>query len=37
MLSGTVDFLAEMDRIEDAAWSAPGISKLVNNLYVASH
>ena len=36
-LSGTVDSLAEMDRVENAAWSAPGISKLVNNLYVASH
>jgi osmotically-inducible protein OsmY len=35
-LSGTVDSLAEMDRIEDAVWAVPGVSKLVNNLYVAS-
>lgn len=35
-LSGTVDSLAEMDRIENAVWAVPGVSKLVNNLYVAT-
>jgi osmotically-inducible protein OsmY len=34
-LSGTAESLAELDRIEDAAWAAPGISKLVNNVRVA--
>jgi osmotically-inducible protein OsmY len=33
-LSGTVDSLAEMDRIENAAWAAPGVSKVVVNLSV---
>jgi osmotically-inducible protein OsmY len=33
-LSGTVESLAELDRVEDAAWSAPGISKLVNKVRV---
>jgi osmotically-inducible protein OsmY len=35
-LSGTVDSLAEMDRIENAVWAVPGVSELINNLYVAS-
>ncbi len=35
-LSGTVDSLAEMDRIENAVWAVPGVSKLVNDLYVTS-
>ena len=34
-LSGTVESLAEMDRVEDAAWAAPGVSKVVDNLSVA--
>jgi osmotically-inducible protein OsmY len=33
-LSGTVESLAELDRIEDAAWAAPGISRIVNNIRV---
>lgn len=35
-LSGTAESLAELDRIEDAAWDAPGVSKVVNNVRVAS-
>jgi osmotically-inducible protein OsmY len=34
-LSGTVESLAELDRVEDAAWEAPGITRVVNNLHVA--
>jgi osmotically-inducible protein OsmY len=34
-LSGTVESLVEMDRVEDAAWAAPGVSKVVDNLSVA--
>ncbi len=34
-LSGTVDSLAEMDRVERAAWAAPGVAKVVDNLRVA--
>jgi osmotically-inducible protein OsmY len=34
-LSGTVESLAEMDRIENAAWAAPGVSKVIDNLRVA--
>ena len=34
-LAGTVDSVAEMDRIEDAAWTAPGVTKVVDNLRVA--
>jgi osmotically-inducible protein OsmY len=33
-LSGTVESLAELARIEDAAWAAPGISRIVNNIRV---
>lgn len=34
-LSGTVDSLAEMDRVERAAWTVPGVLKVVDNLRVA--
>jgi osmotically-inducible protein OsmY len=34
-LSGTAESLAELDRIEDAAWDAPGVSTIVNNVRVA--
>jgi osmotically-inducible protein OsmY len=34
-LSGTVESMEEMDRVEDAAWTAPGVSKVVDNLRVA--
>ena len=33
-LSGTVESLEEMDRVEDAAWAAPGVSKVVDDLRV---
>ena len=33
-LTGKVESLVEMDRIEAAAWAAPGISEVVNNLSV---
>jgi osmotically-inducible protein OsmY len=35
-LSGAVESLAELDRVEDAAWDAPGITRVVNNLRVAA-
>jgi len=31
-LEGTVECLAEMDRIEQAAWAGPGVVNVVNNL-----
>jgi osmotically-inducible protein OsmY len=34
-LSGEVESMAEMDRIEDAAWGASGVSKVVDNLQVS--
>jgi osmotically-inducible protein OsmY len=34
-LSGSTESLAERDRIEDAVWDAPGVSKVVNNVRVA--
>jgi osmotically-inducible protein OsmY len=34
-LSGTVESMEEMDRVEDAAWTAPGVSKVIDNLRVA--
>lgn len=34
-LSGSAESLAELDRIEDAVWDAPGVSKVVNNVRVA--
>lgn len=34
-LAGSAESLAELDRIEDAAWDAPGVSKVVNNVQVA--
>ena len=35
-LSGTVESIVEMDRVEDAAWSATGVTKVVDNLRVAT-
>ena len=35
-LTGTVESIEEMDRVEDAAWTAPGVSKVVDNLRVAA-
>jgi len=35
-LTGTVESLDEMDRVEDAAWTAPGVTRVVDNLRVAS-
>jgi len=34
-LNGTVESIDEMDRIECAAWTAPGVTKVVDNLRVA--
>ncbi len=34
-LSGTVESLEEMDRVEDAAWAAPGVSRIIDELRVA--
>ena len=34
-LSGTVESLEEMDRVEDAAWAAPGVSKIIDELRIA--
>jgi osmotically-inducible protein OsmY len=34
-LSGTVESLEEIDRVEDAAWAAPGVSKIIDELRVA--
>lgn len=34
-LEGTVESLAEMDRIEQAAWAGPGVINVVNNLKLA--
>ena len=34
-LSGKVESLEEMERVEDAAWAAPGVLKVVDNLRVA--
>jgi osmotically-inducible protein OsmY len=33
-LSGFVDSLAERDTIEHAAWNAPGVRKVVDNLVI---
>ena len=33
-LSGTVDSMAEMDRVEAAAWAASGVTQVVDNLRV---
>ena len=35
-LSGTVDSMEEMDRVEDAAWTAPGVTRVIDNLRVAA-
>ena len=34
-LDGDVDSIEEMDRVEDAAWAAPGVHRIVDNLPVA--
>jgi osmotically-inducible protein OsmY len=34
-LSGTVESLAEKDRVENAAWAAPGVTRVIDNLRVA--
>jgi len=34
-LTGTVESIDEMDRIEDAVWTAPGVTKVIDNLRVA--
>ena len=34
-LDGDVDSIEEMDRVEDAAWAAPGVHRIVDNLRVA--
>ena len=34
-LSGTVESLEEMDRVEDSAWAAPGFSKIIDELRIA--
>lgn len=34
-LNGTVKSLDEMERVEDAAWAAPGVTRVVDNLRVA--
>jgi len=33
-LSGQVESMAEMERIEEAAWKAPGVTKVIDNLQV---
>lgn len=33
-LSGTVESFEEMDRIENAVWAAPGVTKVVDNLRI---
>lgn len=33
-LSGTVESIDEMDRVEAAAWNAPGVSRVIDNLHV---
>jgi len=35
-LSGTVESMEEMDRVEDAAWAAPGVTRVIDNLRVAA-
>ena len=35
-LTGNVDSLEEMDRVEAAAWAAPGVSMVVDNLSVTN-
>lgn len=34
-LDGTVETLAEKDHVEDAAWAAPGVSRVIDHLRVA--
>ena len=35
-LSGSVESLEEMDRVEDAVWAAPGVTKVIDNLRVGA-
>ena len=35
-LTGSVESFDEMDRIEDAVWAAPGVTKVVDNLRITS-
>ena len=34
-LDGTVETIAERDHVEDAAWAAPGVSRVIDHLRVA--
>lgn len=34
-LNGTVESMEEMNRVEDAAWTAPGVARVIDNLRVA--
>lgn len=34
-LSGVVESMSEMDRIESAVWAAPGVSRVIDNLRIA--
>ncbi len=35
-LTGSVGSLEEMDRVEDAVWAAPGVTKVIDNLRVGA-
>lgn len=35
ILSGTVESIDEMERVENAAWAAPGVYRVVDNLRIA--
>jgi osmotically-inducible protein OsmY len=35
-LSGTVESVEELDRVEGAAWAAPGVTSVIDNLRVAA-
>ena len=34
-LSGTVGLIPEMDRIENAVWAAPGVSRVIDKLRIS--
>ena len=34
-LSGTVELISEMDRIENAVWAAPGVSRVIDKLRIS--
>jgi len=34
-LNGTVESMEEMDRVEEAAWAAPGVTRVVDNMRIA--